>query len=78
MTGSSFFEEGSKLLTPAAFRNAQVVLQAIGGSTNDVGVITLPGNAGHVALAVFVKDSSAEIPEREKIIAALDVLFTGV
>ncbi|MFC0242436.1 IlvD/Edd family dehydratase [Rhodopseudomonas telluris] len=36
----------SELLTPAAFRNAQVVLQAIGGSTN--GLIHLTAIAGRV------------------------------
>lgn len=41
----------------------------IGGTTNDVGVITLPHNAGHVILVAFVKDSTAPIPEREAAIA---------
>ena len=41
----------------------------IGMTTNDVGIITLPGDAGHVAIAVFVKSSSKEIPERERAIA---------
>jgi len=41
----------------------------IGMTTNDVGIITLPGEAGHVAIAVFVKSSSKEIPERERAIA---------
>src|SRR5258707_271779 len=34
----------SELLTPAAFRNAQVVLQAIGGSTNGLIHLTAIGN----------------------------------
>lgn len=41
----------------------------IGMTTNDVGIMTLPGDAGHVAIAVFVKSSSKEIPERERAIA---------
>lgn len=41
----------------------------IGGTTNDVGIIALPDNAGNVIISVFVKDSTKEIPEREKIIA---------
>lgn len=41
----------------------------IGGCTNDVGVITLPEDAGHVVLAVFVKNSEKSVPEREKAIA---------
>ena len=41
----------------------------IGGTTNDVGIVTLPANAGHVALAVFVKSSTKDVPERERAIA---------
>jgi beta-lactamase class A len=41
----------------------------IGMTTNDVGIITLPGGAGHVAISVFVKSSKKEIPERERAIA---------
>ena len=41
----------------------------IGGTTNDVGIIYLPEDAGHVVVAVFVKDSEREIPQREKAIA---------
>ncbi len=40
----------SELLTPAAFRNAQVVLQAIGGSTN--GLIHLTAIAGRTPHAI--------------------------
>jgi beta-lactamase class A len=43
----------------------------IGGTTNDVGILTLPQGAGHVAIAVFVKSSSRPVPEREKVIAQL-------
>ncbi len=43
----------------------------IGGSTNDVGVITLPENAGQLAIVVFVKDSPLEVPDREKVIAQI-------
>lgn len=41
----------------------------IGGTTNDVGIIYLPGDAGHVAIVTFVKDSGRPIPERERAIA---------
>ena len=41
----------------------------IGGTTNDLGILTLPGRAGHVALVVFVKASELEVPERELAIA---------
>lgn len=43
----------------------------IGGSANDVGIMTLPDNAGHVAIAVFVKSSEKEMPGRERAIAEI-------
>ena len=43
----------------------------IGGTTNDVGIITLPDGAGHVAIAVFVKSSEKEVPQRERAIAEI-------
>ena len=52
-------------------------------TTNDVGVITLPGDAGHVIVAAFVKESDLPVPARERAIAeaaraAHDYfLFTG-
>ncbi len=50
--------------TPVAHKTG-----TIGGITNDVGILALPVGAGHVAVAVFVKSSEKEIPEREKVIA---------
>jgi beta-lactamase class A len=41
----------------------------IGGTTNDVGIITLPDDAGHVAITVFVKSSELEASARERTIA---------
>lgn len=41
----------------------------IGMTTNDVGIMTLPGDGGHVVISVFVKSSTKEIPERERAIA---------
>ena len=41
----------------------------IGGTTNDVGVITLPDDAGHVVIVVFVKESDLPVSERERAIA---------
>src|SRR5262249_18751630 len=52
--------------TPVAHRTGT---QA--GTTNDVGIITLPDGAGHVAIAVFVKASPKEIPDRERVIAEI-------
>ena len=43
----------------------------IGGSLNNVGVVTLPGNAGKVVLAVFVKKSNKPFEDRERVIADL-------
>lgn len=43
----------------------------IGGTTNDVGIITLPGEAGHVALAVFVKSSRRPSADVEPVIAQI-------
>lgn len=40
-----------------------------GRMTNDVGIITLPDNAGHIAIAVFVKSSVKPVAERERAIA---------
>lgn len=41
----------------------------IGGTTNDVGIVTLPEDAGHVAITVFVKLSEREVSARERAIA---------
>jgi beta-lactamase class A len=39
-------------------------------ATNDVGIITLP-NGNHVAIAVFVGDSKADLATREAVIAKI-------
>jgi hypothetical protein len=41
----------------------------IGGSTIDVGIVTLPGDAGHVALAAFVKQAERTGEPSERTIA---------
>lgn len=41
----------------------------IGGTTNDIGIITLPDGAGHVAIVAFVKASTRAVEERELAIA---------
>jgi beta-lactamase class A len=41
----------------------------IGGTVNNVGVITLPNNAGKVIVAIFIKKSSRPVEERERVIA---------
>lgn len=40
-------------------------------ATDDVGIITLPGDAGHVAIAVFVGYSTQPLADREQVIAQL-------
>ena len=42
---------------------------SLGGTTNDAGIIYLPGDAGHVVTVVFVKDSEADTEDREEAIA---------
>lgn len=41
----------------------------IGATTNDVGILYLPGGGGHVVAAVFVKDSDVPVEDRERAIA---------
>ncbi|MEX2015444.1 MAG: class A beta-lactamase [Candidatus Hydrogenedentales bacterium] len=41
----------------------------IGGTTNDLGVVTLPANAGEVVMVLFVKASEKDVEEREEAIA---------
>lgn len=43
----------------------------MGGTTNDVGIVTLPDDTGHLAIAVFVKASTKDVPERERAIAEI-------
>ena len=43
----------------------------IGGTTNDVGILTLPDGAGHVAISVFVKSSKLPVADRERVIAQI-------
>lgn len=43
----------------------------MGGTTNDAGIVTLPDGAGHLAIAVFVKASTKDVPERERVIAEI-------
>lgn len=51
--------------TPVAHKTG-----TIAGSANDVGILTLPGEAGHVALAVFVKGAQ-EAARAERAIAQI-------
>jgi beta-lactamase class A len=40
-------------------------------TTNDVGIVTLPGSAGQFAIAVFIRDSPQEDAKRERTIAEI-------
>ena len=44
----------------------------IAGTASDVGLITLPDQAGHVALAVYMKGSDKEAREKERTIALIE------
>jgi len=50
--------------TPVAHKTG-----SLGGTTNDVGIITLPDGAGHVAISVLVKASDEPTNDRERGIA---------
>jgi len=41
----------------------------IGMTANDVGIITLPDDAGHLVISIFTKSSEKLLPERERAIA---------
>jgi beta-lactamase class A len=43
----------------------------LNGSTNDVGVITLPNGAGQLALAIYLKGSTRDLPARETVVARI-------
>ena len=43
----------------------------IGGTVNDVGMITLPGDAGKIVIAAFVKESDRPAADRERAIAEI-------
>ena len=38
-------------------------------TANDVGIITLPGDSGHVVIAIFTKSSEKPLADRERSIA---------
>jgi beta-lactamase class A len=46
-----------------------------GNATDDVGIITLPGDAGHIAIAVFVGPSPQPLEVREQTIAHVSRLI---
>ncbi len=58
--------------TPVAHRTGTGFdLGAANICTNDIGIVTLPGGRGHLAIAVLVKGSDRSLAEREKAIAAI-------
>jgi beta-lactamase class A len=40
-----------------------------GSATNDVGIVTIPGGKGHLAVAVLVSGSKRPVEAQEKLIA---------
>jgi beta-lactamase class A len=50
--------------TPVAHKTG-----TIGGTTNNVGVMTLPNGKGHLIVAAFIKDSSLTYDQRDRAIA---------
>jgi beta-lactamase class A len=42
-----------------------------GSATNDVGIVTLPNNEGHLAIAVFISGSKAAVDAQESAIAEM-------
>ncbi|MFW6139965.1 MAG: class A beta-lactamase [Acidobacteriota bacterium] len=43
----------------------------IGGTTNDVGIIELPGDAGNIISSIFIKDAQTDNEESEEVIAQI-------
>jgi beta-lactamase class A len=43
----------------------------IGGTVNDVGIITLPDGRGRIAIAVYIKKSARSFEDRERVIAQI-------
>ena len=56
--------------TPVAHKTG-----TISSTTNDVGIITLPGGRGHLAIAIFVKGSKVGVRSRERAIASAAALI---
>ena len=65
-TGERRLRAGVPAGTPVAEKTGT---GAPGTSTNDVGLVTLPGDAGHLAVAVLVSGSKLSHAEQEKAIA---------
>jgi beta-lactamase class A len=65
-TGERRLRAGVPAGTPVAEKTGT---GAPGTSTNDVGLVTLPGDGGHLAVAVLVSGSKLALEEQEKLIA---------
>jgi beta-lactamase class A len=65
-TGERRLRAGVPAGTPVAEKTGT---GAPGTSTNDVGLVTLPGDGGHLALAVLLSGSKLSTQEQEKVIA---------
>ena len=47
----------------------------IGNVTNDVGIVSLPGNLGNMVIVVFIKEANTDTDESEQIIAEISRLL---
>src|SRR5262249_13007242 len=57
--------------TPVAHKTATSgLVKGVTAATNDVGIVTLP-NGHHVAMAIFISDSSADVVTRDSVIARI-------
>lgn len=45
--------------------------EGVTGSTNDAGILTLPGDRGHVAMAAFLRTAKGTREERERVLARI-------
>jgi len=65
---------GAKLPAGAGLAHkagTSLTFEGVTAAVNDAGVVTVPGEAGHFAVAVFVKGTSAPVREAEETIARL-------
>lgn len=64
-------ETGLTRLKGALPPNTEVLHKTgtIGMTANDVGIIVLPGDGGHLVISIFTKSSEKPLPERERSIA---------
>jgi len=71
-SGDARLKAGLPAGTPVAHRTGSGIdFQGSNVCTNDVGIVTLPGGRGHLAIAVLTKASTAGLDARERAIAEI-------